>query len=153
MTSFTRVIQSCWLKHTFIVTLTKNTEIMHVAKYFWSSPSGFSMFQQVIFFPKGICLSHVSCLPSHAIYHFLQTFQNILRLEFKHHSDMNQKFRLPMSMVKSKILDLVVIGDNTNHQICGSLQPTPQGLVLLMVDNFVFSYSCWVPSILKKKPP
>lgn len=57
-----------------------------------------------------------------------------------------------MSTVKSKILDLVVIGDNTNHQICGSLQLTPQGLVLLVVDNFVFSYSCWVPSVSKKTP-
>lgn len=150
MTSFTRVIQSCWLKHTFTVTLTKNTEIMHVAKYFWNSPSGSSMLQQVVFFLKGLCLSRQLCLPSHAIYCFLQTSQNLLRLELKHYSDTNQRFRLPVSTVKSKILGLVVIGDNTNHQICGSLQPTPQGSVLLMVDNSVFSYSCRVPSIFKK---
>lgn len=130
--------------------LTKNTEVVHVAKYFWNNPSGSSMLRQAIVFPKGLCLSHVSCLPSHAIYCFLQTSQNILRWELKHYSGMNQKFRLPMSMVKSKIECLLVIWDNTNHQICGSLQPTPQGLVLLMADNSVFSYSCWVPSISKK---
>lgn len=72
MTSFTRVIQSCWLKYAFTVRLNKKTKIRHVAKCFWNSPSSSSVLQQVIFFQK-IIIFHISVLFAISHYWVLQT--------------------------------------------------------------------------------
>lgn len=82
MTSFTGVTKNYWLKHSFTVRLAKNTKIMHVAKYFWNNPRGSST--SYFLSKRSLSFTCQLCLPSRAIYCFLQTSQNILGLECKH---------------------------------------------------------------------
>lgn len=48
--------------------------------------------------------SHQHCLPYYDIYCFWEMSQNILGKEFKHYSDMNQKFRFSVPVVRNKML-------------------------------------------------
>lgn len=114
MTSFTRVIQSCWLKYAFTVRLNKKPPRLGMKP----SVSGIVLFNastNYFLSKKYAFFTYQLCLPPHTIFWFLQTSPNVLGLEFKQWPE--PKFGLPMPTVKSESLSLIIIGHNINCQI------------------------------------